>query len=334
MRLAILGATGLVGEALIDQLSKSEIIWQSLRLLATDACMGKSVRVKGKTHTVEDAATCDFSDIDLLICAAGANASQQFAPLAADEGALVIDLSPAYRYDDDVPLIVAGVNNEVLSAARERNIVACADAGTVQLARSLHPLVQQGVLDEVAVTQLQPVSSRGRGGVEELAQQSVKLLNGLDAVEGQARQMAFNVLPRQGQIQENGYTAEELKVMLELQRVFAGNAFPVSVTCIGVPVFYGISQSVSVQSSQPVSAASAEQWWQSISGLDYVDGDDDGRLSPVNLAEREPSIYVLRVREHLGSNGLSFMTMADNIRTAAAAHAIEVVCLILKDDLF
>ncbi|EKF74858.1 aspartate-semialdehyde dehydrogenase [Alcanivorax hongdengensis A-11-3] len=329
--MAVVGATGLVGEAIIKLLADRDVPVGELFVLASESSAGKSVHFGSRRLTVGKLEDFDFSRVELAFFAAGAQVTQDYAPRASDAGTLVVDLSPAYRYEQDVPLVVAGVNDDMLAQARERNLVACADAATVQLLQALKPLADMGPLQDVVVTQLQAASATGRRGVDQLAQQSVRLLNGLAPSEAAQAQAAFNVLPVSGQPQENGYTSEELKVVLEARRILADQSFSLQVTCVRVPVFYGHGQSVTVQGMQPLSAAQAIDLWQA-AGLDVVPADDPQQLSPVALADQAPQLVLSRVRDDLDARGvISYFSVADNVRMGAALNAVRIAELLLKD---
>ena len=330
--LALVGATGLVGEAILEQLAHRDLPVGELFVLASENSEGKSLRVGKKSLQVRKAEDFDFSRVQLAVFAAGAAVSQELAPRAADAGALVLDLSPAFRYEPDVPLLVAGVNDEQLGAARERNIVAAADAATVQLLLALKPLMALGDLTRVTVTQMQSASSSGRVGVERLARQSARLLNGLEASEGPESQYAFNMLPMVGRRQDNGYTSEELKLMLEARRVLGQPQLAVDVSCVQVPVFHGLSQTVVVQGTMPITLAQAEACWQDAPGLQMDADDEADGASPVRQIRADLGVRIARVREDIDGQGdLSFWTVADNIKTGAAYNAVLLVEKLLKD---
>ncbi len=330
--LALVGATGLVGEAILEQLAHRDLPVGELFVLASENSEGKSLRVGKKSLQVQKAEDFDFSRVQLAVFAAGATVSQELAPRAADAGALVLDLSPAFRYEPDVPLLVAGVNDEQLGAARERNLVAAADAATVQLLLALKPLMALGDLTRVTVTQMQSASSSGRVGVERLARQSARLLNGLEASEGPESQYAFNMLPMAGRRQGNGYTSEELKVMLEARRVLGQPQLAVDVSCVQVPVFHGLSQTVVVQGTMPITLAQAEACWRDAPGLQLDADDEADGASPVRQIRADLGVRIARVREDIDGQGdLSFWTVADNIKTGAAYNAVLLVEKLLKD---
>ena len=332
VNLAIVGATGLVGVAIVKLLADRKFPVGELFVLASENGAGAKVAFGGKNLTVGLAESFDFTQVEVAIFAAGAAVSQALAEKAADSGAVVVDLSPAYRYEPDVPLLVSGVNDELLAGARERNLVACADAATVQLTRSLIPLLELGPIADVTVTQLQAASATGKAGVDQLAQQSVRLLNGLAPSEAAQAQIAFNVLPVSGQLQENGYTSEELKLMLETRRILGERVGAVTATVVRVPAFYGHAQSVTVRSIQGVSAGQALALWESQEGLEAGDSEDAQTLSPVASAEGEPCMRISRVREDMEASGyLSYFTVADNVRWGAALNAVEVVEKLIKD---
>lgn len=330
--LALVGATGLVGEAILEQLAHRDLPVGELFVLASENSEGKSLRVGKKSLQVQKAQDFDFSRVQLAVFAAGAAVSQKLVPRAADAGALVLDLSPAFRYEPDVPLLVAGVNDEQLGAARERNIVAAADAATVQLLLALKPLMALGDLTRVTVTQMQSASSSGRVGVERLARQSARLLNGLEASEGPESQYAFNMLPMAGRRQDNGYTSEELKVMLEARRVLGQPQLALDVSCVQVPVFHGLSQTVVVQGTMPITLAQAEACWRDAPGLQLDADDEADGASPVRQIRADLGVRIARVREDIDGQGdLSFWTVADNIKTGAAYNAVLLVEKLLKD---
>lgn len=332
INLAVVGATGLVGEAIIKLLDERKVPVAELHLLASENGAGSRVSFAGRSITVADAAGFDFSRVEVAIFAAGAPASQALAPVAAEAGALVVDLSPAYRYDESVPLIVADVNDELLAQARETNMVACADASTVQLLKVLKPINDLAPVQDVVVTQLQAASATGRSGVDQLAQQSVRLLNGMTPSEEAKAQIAFNVLPVSGQVQENGYSSEELKLILEARRVLAGQPLSVQVTTVRVPVFYGHGQSVTLRAIQPLSAGQAMSAWEGQEGLSIQENDDPQAMSPVAMVEGDPEVRVARIREDMeGTGAISYFSVADNVRWGAALNAVKIVEKLLKD---
>ena len=332
INLAIVGATGLVGEAIVKLLEERKFPVGELHVLASGNSAGGRIAFGGRSLTVAEAESFDFSTVEVAIFAAGAPASQALAPVAAEAGVLVVDLSPAYRYDEAVPLIVADVNDELLAQARESNIVACADASTVQLLRLLKPLNDLAPVQEVVVTQLQAASATGRSGIDQLAQQSVRLLNGMVPSEDARAQIAFNALPVSGQVQENGYSSEELKLMLEARRVLAGQPLLIQATTVRVPVFYGHGQSVTVRALQPLTAGQAVTVWEGLQDLVMQENDDTQAMSPVAMVEGEPAVCVSRIREDMeGTGAISYFSVADNVRWGAALNAVKIVEKLLKD---
>lgn len=332
INLAVVGATGLVGEAIIKLLAERKFPVGELFVLASENTAGGKISFDGKSLKVLPAEDFDFSQVELALFAAGASASQQLAPAAAEGGAVVVDLSPAYRYEPDVPLVVADVNDELLGQARERNLVACADASTVQLVRALKPLTELGPIQDVVVTQFLAASATGKSGVDQLAQQSVRLLNGLSPSEAAQAQIAFNVLPVSGQVQENGFTSEELKLMLETRRILADQPLSIQATTVRVPVFYGHGQSVSVRSMQGLTAAQSFALWEGLDDVEIMENDDPQAISPVATVEGEPRMLISRTREDMeASGGLSYFSVADNVRWGAALNAVKVAEKLLKD---
>jgi len=287
--LALVGATGLVGEAILEQLAHRDLPVGELFVLASENSEGKSLRVGKKSLQVRKAEDFDFSRVQLAVFAAGAAVSQELAPRAAD-------------------------------------------AATVQLLLALKPLMALGDLTRVTVTQMQSASSSGRVGVERLARQSARLLNGLEASEGPESQYAFNMLPMAGRRQDNGYTSEELKVMLEARRVLGQPQLALDVSCVQVPVFHGLSQTVVVQGTMPITLAQAEACWRDAPGLQLDADDEADGASPVRQIRADLGVRIARVREDIDGQGdLSFWTVADNIKTGAAYNAVLLVEKLLKD---
>lgn len=330
--LAVVGATGLVGGTLLDQLVERNVPIGELFVLASENSQGKTVQVGQRALKVGNAEEFDFTRVRMVVFAAGAAVSQALVPRALDAGALVLDLSPAFRYEPDVPLLVAGVNDEQLAAVRERNLVAAADAATVQLLLAIKPLLALGDPARIVVTQMQAASSAGRASVERLARQSARLLNGLEADEGEGIQYAFNLLPVAGRVQDNGYTSEELKLMLETRRVLGLPALMIDAACVQVPVFHGLSQSVMVQGALPIGLAQAQECWDSAPGVAMDDGGDGDGASPVKQILNPAAVRIARVREDVDGQGtLSFWTVADNVKTGAARNAALLVEALIKD---
>lgn len=330
---AIVGATGLVGESLIALLEEREFPLGHLYLLAGPDSAGTRVEFRGGYVQVRELAGFDFSQARLAIFATGSQVAAEFAPRAAAAGCVVIDTSAQFRADADVPLIVAEINAAAISGYRKRRLLAIPDSPIAPLLLAIQPIHQAVGIESLSVTTLQPVSSRGRTAIEELATQVATLLNGLP-IESRIfpKQIGFNCLPDIDASLDNGYTKVEMQQRADTRRVLGDDNLAVQFTGVGVPVFYGEAQVVEIVTRKPLHAPDVHRLLQATPGLRVLAGHQPGSApSPVEVAGQD-AVYVGRIRDNLANpRGLSMWVVADNIRRGVAGNAIRLAEILVKE---
>ncbi len=333
VNVAIVGATGAVGEALIEILEQREFPVGELHLLASERSEGKTVRALGRSLRVQRLDQFDFHDTQIGLFSAGGEVSAEFAPKAAAAGCVVIDNTSRFRRDDDIPLIVPEVNAEALGGYRERRIIANPNCSTIQMVVALKPIHDAVGIERINVATYLAVSGAGAGGIRELAGQTAELLNGR-AIEPQvmAAQIAFNAIPQIGDFEDNGYTNEEMKMVWETQKILADDRILVNPTCVRIPVFFGHSEAVHVETRDPITAAEARSLLNDAPGVTVVDERVPGGYpTAVGEAVGEDAVYVGRIREDLSHpRGLSLWVVSDNVRKGAALNSIQIAELLLN----
>ncbi len=337
MNIAILGATGLVGEAMLETLAASKLTIDKLFLLASAESAGKRLEFRGTHVKVEDAATFDWSQVRIALFSAGAEVSGEYAPKAAAAGCIVIDNSSRWRNDDDIPLIVPEVNAGALAGWKNRNIIANPNCSTIQLVVALKPLHDAAGLKRVSVATYQAVSGAGRAAVEELAGQTVNLLNA-QAVSDPAVfpvQIAFNAIPHIDQFESDGFTKEERKIMVETRKIMGLPDLQVVATAVRIPVFFGHSEVVEIETEQPLDPDKARELLARAPGVVLVDAPGPGGYpTPVTHAAHQDGVFVGRVRAVPNSkNHLLFWVVADNVRKGAALNAVQIAKALVKSHL-
>ena len=329
--IAILGATGAVGETLLEVLAERKVPVGELFLLASERSEGKTYRFNGKTIRVQDVEGFDWSQVEIALFSAGAALSEKWAPIAADEGVVVIDNTSQFRYDYDVPLVIPEVNPEAIAEFRNRNIIANPNCSTIQMLVALKPLHEQVGIDRINVSTYQSVSGAGREGIDELAGQTAKLLNGIPA-ENNAfpQQIAFNCIPQIDTFLENGYTKEEMKMVWETQKIFNDSTIMVNPTCVRVPVFYGHAEAVHVETRMPVDAEQYMNWLEEVEGVEVFRGSEFP--TQVRDAGGKDTVFVGRVRNDISHHsGVNLWVVADNVRKGAATNAVQIAELLIRD---
>ncbi|USD36662.1 aspartate-semialdehyde dehydrogenase [Ferrimonas sp. SCSIO 43195] len=329
---AILGATGAVGEALIQILEEREFPIAELHLLASANSAGNTLAFKGKSLTVTDVAEFDWSQVELAFFSAGGEVSAQYAPLAAEAGCVVIDNTSHFRNEPDVPLVVPEINAHALAEFRNRNIIANPNCSTIQMLMALHPIHQHYGIDRINVATYQSVSGAGRRAIEELAKQCAQLLNGLPAKnEVFDNQIAFNVLPKIDDFMDNGYTKEEMKMVWETQKIFGDASIAVNATAVRVPVFHGHGEAIHLETRQPTSVDEVKALLSQAPGLVLMEEDQD-YPTQVGNATGQDEVFVGRVRQDISHPcGLNLWVVADNIRKGAALNAVQIAETLISD---
>ena len=334
VNVAIAGATGAVGEALIEILEQREFPVGELHLLASERSEGKTVRALGRNLRVQRLDQFDFHDTQIGLFSAGGGVSAEFAPKAAAAGCVVIDNTSRFRRDDDVPLIVPEVNAHALSGYRERRIIANPNCSTIQMLVALAPIHNAVGLERINVATYQAVSGAGTSGIRELAGQTAELLNGRP-IEPQvmAAQIAFNAIPQIGEFEDNGYTNEEMKMVWETQKILEDDSILVNPTCVRIPVFFGHSEALHIETREPVTAAAAQALLDDAAGIVVVDERVPGGYpTAVGEAVGEDPVYVGRIREDISHpRGLNMWVVSDNVRKGAALNGIQIAELLLKE---
>lgn len=329
--IAILGATGSVGRTIIELLEKREFPVGNLYLLASERSEGEIIRVDGKSHTVQNVANFDWTQVQIAFFSAGAMASEQWAPIAADAGVVVIDNTSCFRYEHDVPLVVPEVNPEAIADFRNRNIIANPNCSTIQMMVALKPIYDIAGIERINVATYQSVSGSGKKGVDELAGQTVSLLNSQEAKSAvYNKQIAFNCLPHIDQFMDNGYTKEEMKMVWETQKILCDDNVAVNPTCVRVPVFYGHAEAVHIECRQPLDASEAIDILSRAEGVEVFVGED----YPTQITDGKDTdkVMVGRIRNDISHpNGLNLWIVADNIRKGAATNAVQIAECLIRD---
>lgn len=329
--IAVLGATGAVGETIVEVLEERKFPVRNLYLLASERSAGKTVRFKGKNVRVTNVEDFDWGQVQLAIFSAGAEASDYWAPIAADQGVVVIDNTSRFRYDYDIPLVVPEVNPHALADYRNRNIVANPNCSTIQMLVALKPIHDAYGIERINVATYQSVSGTGKKGVDELAGQTARLLNGLPA-ENKVydKQIAFNCLPHIDQFMDNGYTKEEMKMVWETQKILGDETIRVNPTCVRVPVFYGHAEAVHVETRQPVNVEEALHLLENAEGIELFHGND--YPTQVSDATGKDHVMVARVREDISHPcGLNMWVVADNVRKGAATNSVQIAEKLIEE---
>jgi len=333
LNIAVVGATGAVGEVILEILHQREFPAEKVYALASERSEGDTVMLGNKPLMVENLATFDFSKVQIALFSAGGAISKEFAPKAAEAGCVVIDNTSEFRYDDDIPLVVPEVNPEAIADYKNRNIIANPNCSTIQMVVALKPIFDAVGIDRINVATYQAVSGAGSKGVKALAGQTASLLNGQGAEASSfTKQIAFNVIPHIDDFQDNGYTREEMKMVWETQKILGDDQILVNPTCVRVPVFYGHSEAVHIETTKAIDLPQVEQLLSSQAGLCLVDKHEDGGYAtPVSDAAGEDLVYVSRVRKDIShERGLNLWIVSDNLRKGAALNSVQIAEFLLK----
>jgi len=330
---AVVGATGAVGEAMISILGQRGFPVGALYPLASERSAGETVRFRDRSVRVRNLAEFDFGEVDIGLFSAGGGVSARYAPVAAAAGCVVIDNSSHFRRDEDVPLVVTEVNPHAIADYANRNIIANPNCSTIQMLVALKPIYDAVGIERINVATYQAVSGTGRKAIEELAGQTARLLNGQQAeCEVYPGQIAFNALPHIDTFQENGYTREEMKMVWETRRIFEDENIRVNPTCVRIPVFYGHSEAVHIETRDPIGAGDARELLRGAPGVVVIDERADGGYpTPVGDCAGEDSVFVGRIREDISHpRGLDLWVVSDNVRKGAALNSVQIAEKLLE----
>ncbi len=330
---AVVGATGAVGEAMLEILAERDFPVGEVYALASARSEGEKIRFKNRTLVVQDLAKFDFRKVQIGLFSAGASVSAEYAPLAAEAGCVVIDNTSQFRYDDDIPLVVPEVNPEKVADYRHRGIIANPNCSTIQMVVALKPIHDAVGIERINVCTYQAVSGSGKEAIEELAMQTAYLLNG-KPIEPKVypKQIAFNCLPHIDVFLDNGYTKEEMKMVWETRKILGDDTIQVNPTTVRVPVFYGHSEAVHIETREKIGADEARRLLERAPGVVVLDRREPGGYptAVTEAAGRDP-VYVGRIREDISHpRGLNLWVVADNVRKGAALNSVQIAELLVK----
>lgn len=331
INIAVVGATGAVGQEMLRVLEERNFPVGELRPLASERSVGKTLEFNGEEIDVQVLTRDSFSGVDIALFSAGGDRSLEFCPHAAAAGAVCVDNSSAWRMDTDVPLVVPEVNPDAVADYGKKGIVANPNCSTIQMVLPLKALQDCSRIKRIVVSTYQAVSGSGQAAVDELRVQTGELLNGRPADnEIYPHQIAFNCLPHIDTFLENGYTKEEMKMVNETRKILGDQEIRVSATTVRVPVFYGHSESVNVETETKIGAGQARELFSAFPGLEVVDDPAEALYPmPVDAAGQDATL-VGRIREDLSlENGLNFWVVADNLRKGAATNAVQIAELLV-----
>ena len=327
INVAVVGATGAVGEIMLEILAERDFPVNELYPLASERSAGTTVMYKNKPVTVGNLAEFDFSKAQIGLFSAGGSISAEYAPKAGDAGCIVIDNTSNFRYEDDIPLVVPEVNSHKIAEYGNRNIIANPNCSTIQMVVALKPIYDAVGIKRISVSTYQAVSGTGKAGIEELAKQTAELLNGRQVeTDVYPKQIAFNALPHIDDFQENGYTKEEMKMNWETRKIFNDNSIQVSATCVRIPVFYGHSESVQIETHKPISEHEVKDLLSEAEGVTVIDERQDGGYpTAVSESAGQDSVFVGRIRQDISfPYGVNLWVVADNVRKGAALNSVQI----------
>jgi aspartate-semialdehyde dehydrogenase len=326
---AVVGATGAVGNLMVQVLEERSFPVGELKLLASARSAGKTMSYKGTSVPVQELGEDSFEGVDIALFSAGGSVSRKFAPLAAAAGCVVIDNSSAFRMDPNIPLVVPEVNPD--AAVSHPGIIANPNCSTIQMVVALKPIYDAVGIKRIVVSTFQAVSGTGKRAIEELRQQVTDLINGGEAKkEVYPHQIAFNCLPHIGAFLDNGFTEEEMKMVNETRKIFSDPDIAVCATTVRVPVYYGHSEAVNIETRQPISVEKVRELLSRARGVRLVD-DPAKSIYPLPIdAAGQDDTFVGRIREDPSvENGLAMWVVADNIRKGAATNAVQIAEILL-----
>ena len=331
---AVVGATGAVGAALLEILAERRFPLGKLYALASERSAGERVRSGDREVVVGELAKFDFSQVRLGLFSAGAKVSGEYAPKAAAAGCVVVDNTSCFRYEADIPLVVPEVNPGEIARYKQRGIIANPNCSTIQLTVALKPIYDAVGIERINVATYQAVSGAGKSGVETLARETALLLNGKPLEQGGKfpRQIAFNALPQVDEFQDNGYTREEMKILWETRKILGDDQIKVNATAVRIPVFYGHSEAVHIETRDKITAEAARALLGKAPGVVVMDERRPGGYpTAVTEAARHDGVYVGRIREDLSHpRGLDLWVVSDNVRKGAALNSVQIAELLVK----
>ncbi len=331
---AVVGATGAVGEAMLSILEERNFPVGEVYALASSKSVGKRIPFKGGSLKVEDLATFDFSKAQIGLFSAGASVSAEYAPKAAAAGCIVVDNTSHFRYDDDIPLVVPEVNPEKIADYKNHGIIANPNCSTIQMLVALKPIYDAVGISRINVCTYQAVSGTGKKGIEEVVKQTAKLLNG-QPIEANVypKQIAFNVLPQIDVFLDNGYTKEEMKMVWETQKILGDQSVMVNATAVRVPVFYGHSEAVHIETRSKIDAKAVRELLSNAPGVTVIDERKNGSYpTAVTESSGHDDVFVGRIRDDISHPlGIDLWVVGDNVRKGAALNSVQIAEMLVKN---
>jgi aspartate-semialdehyde dehydrogenase len=331
---AVVGATGAVGETIISILQERKFPVGTLYPLASSRSAGGRIEFNGSYVAVQDLAEFDFSKAQIGLFSAGGSVSAEYAPKAAEAGCVVVDNTSHFRYDDDIPLVIPEVNPHAIAQYKNRGIIANPNCSTIQMLVALKPIYDAVGIERINVATYQAVSGTGKEAIEELAGQTAALLNAQDIkMKVYPKQIAFNVLPQIDVFLDNGYTKEEMKMVWETKKIFEDADIHVNPTAVRVPVFYSHSEALHIETREKLTAEAARTLLQDAPGVEVLDEREPGGY-PTAITEgagNDP-VYVGRIRDDISHpKGLDLWVVADNVRKGAALNTVQIAEILVKE---
>ena len=331
---AVVGATGAVGETMLGILAERQFPVGKVYALASERSAGSLVQFGEQRLKVQNLASFDFSQVQIGLFSAGASISEKHAPRAAAAGCVVIDNTSQFRYDVDIPLVVPEVNPHAIAEYRNRGIIANPNCSTIQMLVALKPIQDAVGIERINVATYQAVSGTGKEAIEELASQTAALLNG-KPVESKVypKQIAFNALPHIDTFQSNGYTKEEMKMVWETQKIMEDETIRVNPTAVRIPVFYGHSEAVHIETREKLTVEQARELLSRAPGVSIMDTPEPGGYpTPVTEGANHDAVFVGRIREDISHpRGLNLWVVSDNVRKGAALNSVQIAEILIRD---
>ena len=331
---AVVGATGAVGEAMLSILEERNFPVGEVYALASSKSVGKRIPFKGGSLKVEDLAKFDFTKAQIGLFSAGGSVSAEYAPKAAASGCIVVDNTSHFRYEDDIPLVVPEVNPEKIADYKNRGIIANPNCSTIQMLVALKPIYDAVGIARINVCTYQAVSGTGKKGIEEVVKQTAKLLNG-QPIETNVypKQIAFNVLPQIDVFMDNGYTKEEMKMVWETQKILGDESVRVNATAVRVPVFYGHSEAVHIETRAKIDANAIRELLSKAPGVTVLDERKNGGYpTAVTESAGHDDVFVGRIREDISHPfGIDLWVVGDNVRKGAALNSVQIAEILVKN---
>ena len=332
-KIAVVGATGAVGTTMLEILAERDFPASEVVALASARSAGSRVKFGEQSLKVQDLDSYDFKDVAIALFSAGGSVSRVHAPRAVAAGAIVVDNTSEFRYNDDIPLVVSEVNPHAIAGYRKRGIIANPNCSTMQMLVALAPLHRAAGIVRINVATYQSVSGAGQTGMEELGRQTASLLN-FQPIEPKKFpvQIAFNLIPQIDVFTDNGYTKEEMKMVWETRKILEDPTILVNPTAVRVPVFYGHSEAVHLETREKITVEQARALLEAAPGVVVVDeARPGGYPTPVTHAAGQDPVFVGRIREDISHpRGLDLWIVSDNIRKGAALNAVQIAELLVK----